>query len=196
MTGLPFVLIAPYQLAQPDNFVIATARRPEHSTGLQELGAKYSKDRLAILSLDVSSSKSVEEAADGASALLPNGLDHLVLNAGIHPQPICTFDNMCVPFQRLIISALVEIFHSDFKLLQEELRFNTEFPIVTIRTFLPLVRKSTIKKVVFVSSVLGSIESSGKMPGLTNAYSISKAALNMYDTRSDSAAITNFKFHR
>jgi len=68
---------------------------------------------------------------------------------------------------------------SDFELLQDELRFNTEYPVVTIRAFLPLIRKSEAKKVVFLSSILGSVEVGANLPNLTNAYSISKAALNM-----------------
>jgi len=48
-----------------------------------------------------------------------------------------------------------------------------------LRGFLPLVKKSSAKKVMQLSSVLGSIEYAGSMPGLTPSYSVAKAALNM-----------------
>ncbi|KAF9527381.1 hypothetical protein CPB83DRAFT_856451 [Crepidotus variabilis] len=153
--------IVEYLVTLPDTIVLATARNPGASKGLQDLAAKHGKDRLVLVTLDVSSPASIEAAHKEATALLPKGLDYLVLNAGTHMQPSCTFDDI------------------DFKLLAEEIRFNTEYPIVTIRTFLPLIRKSEIKKIAFISSELGSIEAASQLPGLTNAYCIAKASYNM-----------------
>lgn len=158
--GIGLAFVEEILRSKPDSFVIATGRDPKAANGLQELSKEY-KDRLVLVKLDVSDAANVQKAVEEVTPLLPNGLDHLVLNAGVHHQPVCTFDNI------------------DFKLLQDELRFNTEYPIVVTRSFLPLIRKGTAKKIVFMTSQLGSVDQAQSLPGLTNAYSISKAALNM-----------------
>jgi len=58
------------------------------------LSTKFPKDRLALLPLDVSDASSVENAAKQTAALTPSGLDYLILNAGVHHQPVCTFDDV------------------------------------------------------------------------------------------------------
>ncbi len=51
--------------------------------------------------------------------------------------------------------------------------------IVLLREFLPLVRKSEKKKILIVTSGLGSIQNAAFLPGLADGYSLSRAALNM-----------------
>lgn len=51
--------------------------------------------------------------------------------------------------------------------------------IGTLRAFLPLIRKGHDKKIVVISSALGSIELAAGMPGLNDIYSVTRAALNM-----------------
>lgn len=62
--------------------MIASSRNPKGAGQLQQLASEYPKDRLALLELDVSSQESVDAAAKAAVDLLPNGLDHLISNAG------------------------------------------------------------------------------------------------------------------
>lgn len=50
---------------------------------------------------------------------------------------------------------------------------------MVIRAFLPLIRKSKEKKILAITSVLGSIELGFTMPGVANTYSVVKAGLNM-----------------
>lgn len=71
---------------------------------------------------------------------------------------------------------------SDLDQLEEELRINTIAPIHVVRTFLPLIRKSTAseRKITFISSGLASVENGYFWAGLSEGYSVSKAALNMY----------------
>ena len=73
---------------------------------------------------------------------------------------------------------------SDFKLFADELSFNTITVIQVTSAFLPLVKKSAVKKIIFITSVLGSLELGGSWPFISNSYSISKAALNMSASRS------------
>jgi len=68
---------------------------------------------------------------------------------------------------------------SDLKVFEEELRINTVAPIHLVRTFLPLIRKGNAKKVVLVTSNLGSVELAVHTATLAITYSITKAGLNM-----------------
>ena len=61
----------------------------------------------------------------------------------------------------------------------EELTFNTIYTVQLVRAFLPLVRASKDKSITIITTQLGSIEIGAMLPGLANAYSVSKAALNM-----------------
>jgi len=67
----------------------------------------------------------------------------------------------------------------DLQLFEDELHHNTTAQINVLRAFLPLIRRGNAKKVVFITSDLGSIETGFYLPGLANAYSVGKAALNM-----------------
>ncbi|KAG0651529.1 putative oxidoreductase [Hyphodiscus hymeniophilus] len=139
-------------LKNPDNYVIATARNPSKATELQTLISKHPKERAAIVQLDLADVKSIEKAAEEATKLLPEGLDCLLGNAGVSEQPTQSFEN-----------------------LNLEIINNT----VLIRSFLPLIRKGKAGKFAFISSVIGSVELAATMPMLADAYSVSRAALNM-----------------
>jgi len=58
--------------------------------------------------------------------------------------------------------------------------FSTVAPLRVSRAFLPLVKKSEKKNVIFISSVLASSQITYKMANQFNAYSVAKAALNMF----------------
>ncbi|KAF9033621.1 hypothetical protein BJ165DRAFT_1534558 [Panaeolus papilionaceus] len=139
-----------WMLGQDNTFVIATARSINSAPGLRQLTSQYGDE------------DSIDAAVARASALLgDNGLDNLILNAGTNHQPNATFDDM------------------DFNFLADELKFNVEYPIRTIRSFSPLLRAGQEKKITIMSSELGSIEVAGKRVGLAPAYSIGKTVLNM-----------------
>ncbi|KZT03449.1 NAD(P)-binding protein [Laetiporus sulphureus 93-53] len=157
--GLGLVLVRQL-LKKPDTFVIATARKPEASQGLQSLAKEYSKDRLVLFRLDVLDFASYDALAAKVAPLLPNGLDYLINNAGVSYQDYIPFDKI------------------DLKLYEEELRVNAIAPIHVTRTFLPLIRKGKAKKIVFFTSILGSITLATNWSDLQPVYSVSKAALN------------------
>ncbi|KAF5336368.1 hypothetical protein D9611_006578 [Ephemerocybe angulata] len=148
-------------LNDENNFVIATARNPSSSEGLKALSEKYPSSRLALVKLDVTKSDDIAKAVETITPLLPNGLDHFISNAGVFPQPLATFDEL------------------DLDELLHELKFNTVSIIEVTRALLPFIRKSEKKKIIFISSILGSISVGGVWPGVANAYAISKASLNM-----------------
>jgi len=67
----------------------------------------------------------------------------------------------------------------DLDTFQEEILFNTVVPIRLTRVFLPLIKKSKEKKVIFVTSALGSFERTWPLVNECYSYSVGKAALNM-----------------
>jgi NAD(P)-dependent dehydrogenase (short-subunit alcohol dehydrogenase family) len=105
----------------------------------------------------------------------------LISNAGVNQQPLASFEEM------------------DIDNFLDEVRFNTVYTIHLLRAFLPLIRKGNDKSITVLSSKLGSIEIGAMLPGLADAYSVSKASLNML-TRKWSAelkpeGITIFVLH-
>ncbi|KAH9938915.1 hypothetical protein B0H21DRAFT_698662 [Amylocystis lapponica] len=147
-------------LKEPDNVIVAGARDPSGAQALNDLKAQY-QGRLELVPFDLGDRAMIEKAAELTSAFLPNGLDYLINNAALSLQPIVTFADL------------------DVTLFEEEFHVNVVGQILVIRSFLPLVRKGHEKKIVFVSSSLGSVEKASRTPELANTYSVMKAALNM-----------------
>jgi NAD(P)-dependent dehydrogenase (short-subunit alcohol dehydrogenase family) len=69
---------------------------------------------------------------------------------------------------------------SDLDEFADEITFSSVAPLRVSRAFLPLIKKSEIKKIIFISSVLASSQITFMMAGQFNAYSVAKASLNMY----------------
>ncbi|KAB5578185.1 putative short-chain dehydrogenases/reductase [Coniochaeta sp. 2T2.1] len=148
-------------LKDPTNKVIATARNTAGAKGLQDLAAQHPKERLILADLDVTSLKSIQHLAGMLETLVPEGLDNLISNAGLSHQPLATFDEM------------------DLAAFENEMHFNLVVTVNLLRAFLPSITKGREKKILVITSQLGSIEQGGHMPNLANAYSVAKAALNM-----------------
>ncbi|KAF9517325.1 hypothetical protein BS47DRAFT_1389866 [Hydnum rufescens UP504] len=148
-------------LEDPNNVVVATARDTTAS-GLKALEATTPKERLHLVTLDVSKEEVFPAAVAAAEAVLPNGLDYLIVNAGVDHQTLKTFGN-----------------DVDFKLFQEEFFVNAIAPAITVRSFTPLLNQGTAKKVLFMGTVLGSLTLAESVPMLADTYSVGKAAMNM-----------------
>ncbi|KAH8888147.1 putative short-chain dehydrogenase [Thozetella sp. PMI_491] len=148
-------------LKDKNNVVVATARDLAGSEGLQKLKAEVADGKLHLVELDVSKPESIRAAAEKTSQLLPNGLDHLVSNAGVIYQPLSTFDDL------------------DLDVLKNEIDFTVTSPINLLREFLPLIRKSEAKRILVITSILGSLDRAVYLPNLAIGYSIARAALNM-----------------
>ncbi|GAA5845380.1 hypothetical protein JCM11251_005650 [Rhodosporidiobolus azoricus] len=150
--------------ARPDARIVATARNPNKSEGLEELLKKHGSGKVFPLRMDVADEASVASAAEQleASGFLENGsLDSLVLNAGI------AVDGQTKPSQ-LKPQNVLETFDT-----------NLFGAMRTTSAFLPTLRKGQGKQILGLSSVCASIEEWGGNTS-TPAYSLSKVALNMY----------------
>ncbi|CCM05065.1 uncharacterized protein FIBRA_07271 [Fibroporia radiculosa] len=161
--GIGLAMVAAL-LEQPDTFVVAAARSPKQSKGLQELSARY-KDRLALIVIDYANFASIDEAAKQAAAVLPDGLDYLISNAGAALQSPIGFEDI------------------DVNVFEEELRINAVAPVQVVRAFLPLVKRGKEKKIVLVTSELGSLEKAPVFTTLAITYSATKTALNIIARR-------------
>ncbi|CZR59360.1 related to short chain oxidoreductase (CsgA) [Phialocephala subalpina] len=136
--------------------VFATARGD--APILEEL-AKKSSGRVIVVRLDVTNEASIKQAAVEVEANLDGkGLDILINNAGIlqYALGVSTMDNLTESFTTNVLGV----------------------HWVT-RAFIPLLRKGSLKKVVNISSTIGSIATSRFVHLLpAPAYKITKAALN------------------
>ncbi|KAH9478023.1 putative oxidoreductase [Psilocybe cubensis] len=146
-------------LQDDSNFVIATSRNAS-APSLVALSARYPKT-LRVIELDIESPTSIEKAVIASTPLLPSGLDYLINNAAKNPQPSTKFEDL------------------DLDVFGYEMQLSTVIPLRVSRAFLPLVKKSEMKKIIFVSSVLASFETTFVMVNQMNAYSVGKASLNM-----------------
>lgn len=134
--------------------VIATARSPGDADALRELAK--ANDRVAVERLDVTSDRSVRALAKKYRGV---PIDVLINNAGILGE---------VQAQKLG--------SYDFRVFDEVFDVNVEGPIRMVQYFIDNVAASRQKKIMSMSSAVGSIELTfgGQM-----FYRSSKAALNM-----------------
>ncbi|EYE97454.1 short-chain dehydrogenase-like protein [Aspergillus ruber CBS 135680] len=139
--------------------VFTSARR--HTDALKDLISQY-PGRVEFVLMDVTSEESVQKAVEQIEKSLGGkGLDVLINGVGVMPftpEGIHTMNNLDSTLKSNVLSA----------------------HLVT-RNIMPFLQKGNLKKVVTISTTLGSITRAKRyhthMP--TPAYKISKAALNM-----------------
>jgi NAD(P)-dependent dehydrogenase (short-subunit alcohol dehydrogenase family) len=153
--GLEFVK----QFSGRDWNIIATARKPEAATDLQEIAKKY--DRLVVERLDVTDFERMQELKEKYTA---QTIDVLLSNAGITPK---------------YKSAFKKVAGVDWDMMRKSLDVNAIAPLQLAQTFIDNVAASEQKKIVIISSKAGSFELGPKLP-MMYSYRGSKAALNMY----------------
>ncbi|MBT5240629.1 MAG: SDR family oxidoreductase [Rhodospirillaceae bacterium] len=150
--GLGFELASQY--AADGWTVIATARTPDDDDALQNLAAQYGSVR--IEPLDVTNHAQIDALAE---KLRGTAIDVLINNAGVLGDP---------NIQRLG--------NLDFSIAEHLFATNTLGPLKIADAFLEHVAASETKKVMNVSSIVGSITLTG---GNIYFYRASKTALNM-----------------
>lgn len=140
--------------------VIATCRNPEGATALHKLQKKHGE--LQIMPLDVGDFAAIDRLA---SDLNEQPIDVLINNAGLFG-----------PKRQADGDLRQSLGHMDYAIWAELLRVNTLAPLKLAESLLNNVAASTHKKIVTISSRIGSIEETDT--GLY-AYRSSKAAVNM-----------------
>ncbi|EPS94627.1 hypothetical protein FOMPIDRAFT_1033256 [Fomitopsis schrenkii] len=149
-------------LKDPQNLVIGTVREPGQCASIDTLLQEYPRDRFIALALDLAIRSTIDKLAETVAGLLPeSGLDYLIHNAAACSQKLTPFE------------------HLDPDVLEEELRVNTVAPLYLLQKLLPSVRKGSAKKILLLSSCMGSIQNAPFFVGCTESYSITKAGINM-----------------
>jgi NAD(P)-dependent dehydrogenase (short-subunit alcohol dehydrogenase family) len=144
---------------QSETHVLATAR-PGHDQAVAALASIASKhgNPFSVVHLDVTDAESIQQATKQI-AEVTSKLDVLILNAGINPEVDQDVENIKADTMRQVFEV------------------NTLAPLMLTQAFLPLLRKDKGAKIAYISSDMASL--TGRTYGDSNAYCMSKAALNM-----------------
>lgn len=153
--GLEFVT----QFTERGWNVIATTRKPEKAEELNALAKKHKS--ITVEQLDVT-----DHARIGvlAAKYKDQPIDILLNNAGLTPKYKTAFS----PLDGI-----------DFDIALKSLEVNAIGPLKMCQAFMDHVKSSNQKKIIVISSKVGSIPASPKMT-MFYSYRGSKAALNMY----------------
>jgi NAD(P)-dependent dehydrogenase (short-subunit alcohol dehydrogenase family) len=135
---------------------VVIAARDETSGGQAVVQIQASGGRVTFLSLDVSNSRSIRNAAD-RFATISDCLDVLVNNAGIYPDEGVTIAT--VPRDLLV----------------RTFQTNAFGPLEVTQAFLPYLRRGTSSRIINVSSGYGQLDG---MSADAPSYCLSKLALN------------------
>ena len=148
--GLEFV----QQLLARGERVIATCRDIATATDLTALTLEHS-GQLSLVEMDVSDEASMREAV---ALLNDEAIDVFINNAGVYGPRDANFGNVDGP-------AMAEVLYT-----------NAVAPVLLTQLLIDNVRKGSGKKLVYVSSKMGSIADNGR--GGSYIYRSSKTALN------------------
>ncbi|KAI8137111.1 4-dihydrotrisporin dehydrogenase [Fennellomyces sp. T-0311] len=147
------------QLSAKGHIIFACARNPGSS---EELKALVDGKNVHAIALDTVNEASVKAAAQKIKQLSPSGIDVLINNAGILGKR--GFDTETSEA-------------SDYK---EVIQTNVIGTSIVTQEFLPLLRGGDTRKIVNITSVLGSIKLTDRVPKVVvPVYRVSKAAVNM-----------------
>lgn len=154
--GIGFELVR--QFAQRnDTHVFAGARKPKFAVELQDF-AKDCAGQVTIIPLDVADTASIQSAVREVQKET-DALDMLINNAGINPKGIQSLG-------QIEVDTMMNVF-----------QVNTVGALMVTKGFLPLLENGRRKRIVNVSSQVGSM--AWKEGGGGYAYAASKAGMNM-----------------
>lgn len=139
-----------------DDYVVVAAPRVVGSDELATLGRAH-EGRLHEIAMDIGNAAAVDEAARQIAERVEH-IDVLFNNAGIYPHD--------GGLEQIDEAQLVRAFD-----------INAVGPLRVTRALLPLLRRGAGKRVIQVTSLMGSVGDNGS--GGSYAYRMSKAALNM-----------------
>ncbi|KAI8918963.1 hypothetical protein DFJ77DRAFT_452548 [Powellomyces hirtus] len=139
-----------------DTVVFATTRNPANAPELTSLAETHAN--VHIVKLEVTSDEDHLNALQEVRRIAPTGIDVLLANAGVNPMP-----------PGLALDVPLDMVHS-------ALDINALGPLRAIRTFYPLLKMKTTRKVFFTSSEMGTFAQLPMAMFPTFAYNVSKLA--------------------
>ncbi len=143
-------------LVEQGDTVVACPRR-SGSAGLETLRARW-PELLYEIPMDVGDPRSIDAAVKEVSGRVER-IDLLLNNAGIYPDKGVGVEEL------------------DPQRLARAFEVNAVGPLRVIRALLPLLRRGRDKRLIQITSLMGSIEDNAQ--GGSYAYRMSKCALNM-----------------
>ncbi|TFY83963.1 hypothetical protein EWM64_g65 [Hericium alpestre] len=150
---------------KPDNTIIALVRNPDAAQSLRDL----QRSNIHIVKADISDHATVKAAAAETAKISSGSLDLLINNAAWLPNERHALSLDKYPSDEILSEDLVEAFN-----------VNVVGVVHTINAFLPLIKKSAIKKVVVISTGVGDTDLTLRTEYATSGpYCVSKAAVNM-----------------
>ncbi|KAI0918896.1 hypothetical protein AcV5_001958 [Taiwanofungus camphoratus] len=155
--------------AEHGNQIFALVRNEATATKLFDLQKQAQNVR--ILQADIVDVKALKNAAGEVAKATAGSLDYLINNAAFveEERRLLTLDTYPDGHEYLLEQDI-----------QKSIHINVIGVVHTINSFLPLLRKSPIKKIITLSSGIGDLEFTLTSGVPSQApYSISKAALNM-----------------
>ena len=154
------------QYAAKDWNVIATTRRPVDDKGTEDLKAiQKHHPNLAIERVDVRDSAMIRSVA---AKYKDQPLDVLINNAAaVEATFQADLAKVNIPYDKI-----------DFDAARNDFDVNTLGPMRMVQAFMPNIEKGKQKKIVNVTSFIGSYDKGGTPMGMN--YGASKAGLNMY----------------
>ncbi len=137
--------------------VIATCRRPEAADALQDLALQY--PNVTIEKLDVTDHVAIDALAEKYEG---TAIDVILNNAGINPgRDPQTFGSI------------------DYDVYNRIIATNTTGPLKMAEAFTDHVAASEQKKIMTLTSGMGTLTAAERFPPIVGPYRISKAGLNM-----------------
>lgn len=152
----------------PSNIVIGLVRNP---VPLKTILQKAGLSNVHVVAGDVGDLASLQAAAKTVSSITGGGLDILINNAGL-VSDVTEFKTQ-TSFDDNTFSVLENDFLECFKI-------NTLGLVHTVQSFLPLIRKGSVKKVINISTGMADIDLINAVDvAVAGPYSASKAAANV-----------------
>jgi NAD(P)-dependent dehydrogenase (short-subunit alcohol dehydrogenase family) len=133
--------------------VLACCREPNHATALSAVASQFA-DKISVYALDVADLSQIEALAD---KLAGHAIDVLINNAGVYPES--SFGDVDADAWALAF------------------KINSIVPLKMAEAFTSHVARSEFKKIVTLSSKMGSMDDNTS--GGSYIYRSSKAAVNM-----------------
>jgi len=164
--GLGYEFIRQFSLASTNTVIGLVRNKAVTESRLAADGIT----NVTILEADITDYAALKSAAAEVAKLTGGSLDYLVNNAAYLFGPSDTMD--------------MSDYKEDMEFLEKEFRDSFEVNVIgvakTVTAFLPLIRKSQIKKVITLSTGLADLDLTNDYSLVLNPpYSASKAAVNM-----------------
>eukprot|EP01112_Ceratiomyxa_fruticulosa_P016593 TRINITY_DN503_c1_g1_i6.p1 TRINITY_DN503_c1_g1~~TRINITY_DN503_c1_g1_i6.p1 ORF type:complete len:245 (+),score=56.66 TRINITY_DN503_c1_g1_i6:259-993(+) len=159
--GIGFEFVRQLSAANPNTVIFAGARNPAKALELQKLAS--TNHNIHILQFDVTSQVDIDNSVKEVERIA-GGLDVLISNAGIGGNADLSKDKPAD-----VVHAYKHTFETNL------------YAIINIDlAFIPLLRKRGTRKIINISSILGSIANLNEHVKFSSPYNTSKTALNMF----------------